>query len=95
MRVGSVVAKMPVPAIKCPYENHYEYCLFLGQGTCGRCIERCPGNAISKKGHDKIKCREYLESRTRPYVTQTFGFEGYGCGLCQTDVPCESAIPER
>jgi len=21
------------------------------------------------------------------------GFEGYGCGLCQTDVPCESKIP--
>ncbi len=95
MRVGSVVAKMPVPAIKRPYENHYDYCLFLSQATCGRCIERCPVNAISQKGHDKIKCREYLESRTRPYVTQKLGFEGYGCGLCQTDVPCESAIPER
>lgn len=95
MRVGSVVAKMPVPSIDRPYENHYAYCLFLSQGTCGRCIERCPVNAISKKGHDKKKCREYLMTHTLPYVKQKFGFEGYGCGLCQTDVPCESAIPLR
>ena len=89
------VARMPVPAINRPYETHYDYCLFLSQGTCGRCIERCPVDAISKKGHDKTKCREYLMTHTKPYVTQKFGFEGYGCGLCQTDVPCESAIPLR
>ena len=24
-----------------------------------------------------------------------YGFDGYGCGLCQTRVPCESKIPTR
>jgi hypothetical protein len=28
------------------------------------------------------------------YVKETYGFEGYGCGLCQVGVPCESGIPE-
>ena len=27
------------------------------------------------------------------YVKEAFGFEGYGCGLCQTGVPCESGLP--
>ena len=93
MRVGSVVAKISVPKTERPYANHYKYCLFLSKGTCGLCIDRCPAGAISKSGHDKRKCRDYLNSHTRPYVTQTFGFAGYGCGLCQTDVPCESEIP--
>jgi len=26
-------------------------------------------------------------------VKSNFGFDGYGCGLCQTKVPCESKIP--
>jgi hypothetical protein len=28
-------------------------------------------------------------------VTSEYGFDGYGCGLCQTKVPCESKIPGR
>ena len=28
-------------------------------------------------------------------LREHFGFEGYGCGLCQTGVPCESGIPVR
>ena len=28
-------------------------------------------------------------------MKREYGFEGYGCGLCQTGVPCESGIPER
>jgi hypothetical protein len=28
-----------------------------------------------------------------PYIKSRYGFEGKGCGLCQTRVPCESRIP--
>jgi len=28
-------------------------------------------------------------------VKSRYGFEGKGCGLCQTKVPCESRIPVR
>jgi hypothetical protein len=48
--------------------------------------------AISKTGHDKRKCERHLD-RTKVYVPEHYGFEGYGCGLCQTGVPCESRIP--
>lgn len=92
MRAGSVVARIDIPPSVRPYEDHNAYCLFYAKGTCGDCIHRCPAGAISDAGHDKARCSEYLK-KTRKYVESTFGFEGYGCGLCQTGVPCESRIP--
>lgn len=47
---------------------------------------------MTEAGHDKIKCKAYLEI-TAKYVKANFGFKGYGCGFCQTGVPCESKIP--
>jgi hypothetical protein len=32
---------------------------------------------------------------TEDYVKAHYGFDGYGCGSCQTKVPCESKIPTR
>jgi len=93
MRVGSVVAKIQLPVTTRPYDDHHAYCLFYAMGTCGVCVSRCPSGALSKeKGHNKMICATHLQA-TRKYVTSTFGFEGYGCGLCQTGVPCESQIP--
>ena len=92
MRVGSVVARISIPATPRPYADHHAYCLFYTHGTCGKCIERCPVAAVSKQGHDKVRCGHHL-GRTRTYVREHYGFEGYGCGLCQTGVPCESKIP--
>jgi epoxyqueuosine reductase QueG len=92
MRAGSVVAKIDIAATERPYTDHHAYCLFYANGTCGLCIDRCPVGALSEKGHDKVKCKAHLD-RTRPYVKETYGFEGYGCGLCQVDVPCGSGIP--
>jgi epoxyqueuosine reductase QueG len=92
MRCGSVVAKIDISASKRPYKDHHAYCLFYAKGTCGKCIDRCPVGAITKAGHNKVKCREYVESMWN-YVRTHYGFKGYGCGLCQTGVPCESGIP--
>ena len=92
VRVGSVVSHIQVTPTPRPYVSHQAYCLFLAQGTCGECIARCPVGAITEAGHDKRKCRGHL-SRTERYVSATYGFEGYGCGLCQTGVPCESRVP--
>ena len=88
----SVVARISIPATPRPYTDHHAYCLFYTHGTCGKCIERCPAGAISEQGHDKVRCKEHL-GRTRAYVPEQYGFKGYGCGLCQTGVPCESGIP--
>lgn len=93
MRCGSVVANLIIPPTPRPYTNHQEYCLFFSKGTCGKCIKRCPAGALSENGHDKVKCRSYLHPVTQDYVKNYYGFDGYGCGLCQTGVPCESKIP--
>jgi ferredoxin len=71
------------------------YCLFYTKGICGKCISRCPVEALSEAGHDKIKCLDHLKPVTEDYVKAHYGFDGYGCGLCQTKVPCESKIPTR
>lgn len=92
MRCGSVVTYIKIPPTNRLYTNHHAYCLFFSKGACGKCIQRCPADAITKTGHDKVKCFNHLQI-TRDYVRTHFGFEGYGCGLCQTSVPCESKIP--
>jgi epoxyqueuosine reductase len=94
MRVGSVVARLSIKPTPRPYSDHRAYCLFFANGTCGKCIERCPARAISKAGHDKAKCRRHLV-RSREHVKKTYRFEGYGCGLCQVGVPCEARIPVK
>ncbi len=92
MRCGSVIARIQIPPTPRPYKDHHAYCLFYSRGTCGKCIQRCPAEAVTKSGHDKLKCRAYLDM-TKTYVPAHFGFEGYGCGFCQSGVPCESRIP--
>lgn len=95
MRVGTAVARIPLPPSPRPYTDHHAYCLFFSKGICGKCIPRCPADALSRKGHDKKACRSYIRPVTSDYVKAKFGFEGYGCGLCQTKVPCESKIPRE
>lgn len=94
MRAGSIVARISIDATPRPYSDHRAYCLFFAEGTCGKCIDRCPARAITEAGHDKEKCRQQLD-RMRNYIKNTYGFEGRGCGLCQVGVPCESHIPVR
>ncbi|OGD54636.1 hypothetical protein A3K81_06870 [Candidatus Bathyarchaeota archaeon RBG_13_60_20] len=92
MRAGSVVADLYIEPSLRPYTDHHAYCLFYSEGTCGKCMERCPIGAITPEGHNKNLCSKY-ESMTHRYVPRHFGFDGYGCGFCQTGVPCESGIP--
>jgi epoxyqueuosine reductase QueG len=95
MRCGSVVAHIKISPTNRPYQDHQAYCLFFTQGICGKCIQRCPAKAITETGHDKVRCRKYIRSVTANYVKSHYGFDGYGCGLCQTGVPCESKIPTK
>ena len=94
MRAGSVVAKLSLEPTPRPYSDHRAYCLFFAEGTCGKCIDRCPVRAITEAGHDKEKCRQHL-LQCRVYINETYDFNGYGCGLCQVGVPCEALIPVR
>jgi epoxyqueuosine reductase len=94
MRVGSVVARIQLEPTPRPYAGHQDYCSYYVDGSCGKCIDRCPARAITTDGHDKEKCRQYL-LKSRVYVKKTYHYEGYGCGLCQVGVPCESRIPVK
>jgi len=93
VRLGSVLARLPVPPAERPYADHHAYCLHYALGHCESCIQRCPVGAISPAGHDKRLCRAHLDA-TRPIVLERYGFQGYACGLCQTGTPCEAGIPE-
>ncbi|MFW6054426.1 MAG: epoxyqueuosine reductase [Thermodesulfobacteriota bacterium] len=95
MRLGSVIARLRLEPSPRPYSDHRQYCLFYSQGTCGRCMDRCPIGAITRQGKDKNRCVRHLRPGTSEYVKANFGFDGYGCGLCQTGVPCESKIPVK
>lgn len=93
VRIGSIVLRAHLEPTPRPYTRHDEYCPFKTKGTCGACIRRCPAGALSAHGHDKVLCSAYLDGKTAPYVEEAYGFKGYGCGLCQTGVPCSSGIP--
>jgi epoxyqueuosine reductase len=98
-RCGSVVTTAPFPADTRTAGGPYANCLYYADGSCGVCIERCPAGAISRDGHDKVKCGAYL--RDIGYDPDRLK-NGYnletsvsGCGLCQTKVPCEGLNPTR
>jgi epoxyqueuosine reductase QueG len=95
VRLGSVAARIEIPSTPRPYGDHHEYCLFYSTGKCEKCVERCPVQAVSVTGHDKVKCRSHVRVGSGEHVKQHYGFDGYGCGLCQTGVPCEFRIPVR
>ena len=104
VRLGSVVVRMQIPSTQRPYSDRHAYCLFFSERTdagtgrarshaCGKCMDRCPAGAITEAGHDKDKCRQFTSHTTVEYIRSHYGFNGYGCGLCQTGVPCECKIP--
>ncbi len=93
VRYGSVVARISMPPTTRPYADHRAYCLFYSEGTCGKCIDRCPGGAVTQKGHDKAKCWDYIQKITEEHTKYFFQGASDSCGFCQTFVPCESEIP--
>jgi epoxyqueuosine reductase len=98
-RCGSAVTSLELPASPRTAVGHYTNCLLLIGEKCGLCIKRCPAGAITKKGHDKIKCQKYLTSigYTPQQVKNTYYVNStvIGCGLCQTNVPCEDKNPTK
>ena len=95
MRAGSVVARIQIPPTPRPYSDHHAYCPHFSDGSCGKCIPRCPVGAITENGHDKNTCYKLTSVASRKYTKKHYHFEGRGCGLCQTNVPCESKIPTQ
>ena len=38
---------------------------------------------------DKLACKRHYAGTIKAQCVTCFGSEDYGCGLCQTGVPCE------
>jgi len=83
-RFGSILTELDLPKDIREYSNIYEYCTM-----CGLCINRCPANAISQVGKESALCADFLNEVWEKHNPR------YGCGKCQTAVPCESEIPMK
>lgn len=96
-RLGSVVTDLSLPATARPYgEDAFAWCLATARGTCGLCRRRCPADSIGPTVAERNKenCRRYYQETIIAAGPEHYGWSGvYGCGLCQTDVPCEERNP--
>lgn len=96
VRFTSFVVEAPLEVIPNSYTDPYEWCLFFKNGSCGKCIDRCPINAITiDEGHDKEACLEYEEYFAQHYWPKGLDRKDYilGCGLCQVGIPCQDKRP--
>lgn len=96
-RLGSVVTNCELEPTIRPYgDDPFAWCLRTAKGACGVCIERCPVGSIGETVEDRKKdlCATHDMETIPAAMADVFGWEGeYGCGLCQTKVPCEAGIP--
>ena len=84
-RLASIILVEEVTPDVRPYKEVYEYCTM-----CGACAKRCPVQAISiQEGKNHNSCHAWL-MKTKELCAPRFG-----CGLCQTKVPCECRIPKK
>jgi epoxyqueuosine reductase QueG len=92
-RTFSVITDWELEPDERPYTGPYDYCLHYNSGSCGACVSRCSGGAITAYGYDNELC--YRHNRSPQYVAlrAEYGVEKTGCSLCQTKVPCEKFIP--
>ena len=94
-RIGSVVTDAPLPVTERAYSSPFEYCTM-----CGACDRRCPVGAIDPgrgvaRGKDHVICSAFVDSTRGMFPCGKGERARYGCGKCQTAVPCEHAIPAR
>lgn len=84
-RFCSVITNLELEPDLRSYTGVYDNCTL-----CGACVRRCPVQAISlETGKDHRICKVKQDESSRTFAPR------YGCGLCQTGVPCEHQIPIR
>ena len=84
-RYGSLIVNTALEKDVREYTDPYEYCI-----KCGACARRCPAGAIPEDGpKDHTVCSPWVSASGKKLAPR------YGCGLCQTAVPCEKGIPKK
>lgn len=95
VRMTSVIVEAELEPTPRGDRGPYDWCLYFKSGICGSCIRRCPVRAISEKGHDKIACSNYKDTKCADNWPEHIEHSGYStpCGLCQTKIPCAVKRP--
>src|SRR5665648_173152 len=95
VRFTSLIIDAPLEITERQYTGPYDWCLFYKNGSCGKCINRCPVQAISFEGHDKNSCLAYEDYFAEHYWPAGLDRKDYitGCGLCQVGIPCQNERP--
>lgn len=84
-RFASIIVDTVLSPDERPYIGVFDYCV-----KCGACARRCPTGAITVEyGKNNAQCSRYVDKMEERYAPR------YGCGKCQTGVPCERGIPSR
>jgi epoxyqueuosine reductase QueG len=86
-RFASIITDCPLPITVINRPEPFAHCLHFSRGICGACIKRCPGEAIRSRGMIKKDCSAFLDGVLAENSPR------YGCGKCQTKVPCSRGIP--
>jgi epoxyqueuosine reductase len=76
VRFASLVTCLPLEVRPEKKPDYRSPCLEDGGKNCGRCLERCPVQAISRSGLDKSKCYDRRQAIRRKFLTdysQKFG----------------------
>ncbi|HNW94161.1 MAG TPA: 4Fe-4S binding protein, partial [bacterium] len=81
-RIGSVITDSALPPTPRAYRALDEYCT-----QCRACVARCPAGAITAAGKQHPPCAAFLRQTKEQFAPR------YGCGKCQTAVPCECSLP--
>jgi len=84
-RYCSIIVDLELEAKPRDYTGIFDYCT-----RCGACIPRCAACAITQEhAKNHALCQDRQEMLKLRYAPR------FGCGKCQTSVPCESRNPSR
>jgi epoxyqueuosine reductase len=93
-RFGSLVTEADLgdnPLMETP-----EACLLKAGKKCGKCIERCPVNALTEDGFDRRKCWDRLnENRHTLDYFSDLPLTTDVCGKCAAMLPCSFINPVK
>lgn len=95
VRLTSIIVEADLDITPRGDRGPYDWCLYYRSGICGACIRRCPVRAITEKGHDKIACSKYKDTKCAENWPENIDHSNYStpCGLCQTKIPCAVKRP--
>ncbi|MCQ2451881.1 MAG: 4Fe-4S binding protein [Oscillospiraceae bacterium] len=83
-RLISIITDWETKPDEKDYSGIYDYCT-----ECGACYRACPAAALSGEGKSIKACSTFLHENSKQYAPR------YGCGKCQSGLPCSKGVPKR